>query len=151
MRINFALVALVAVLTSSVARADLQPWKDYTESSKVWSVTTVKVHPNMRDAYLEGIKKTWVASMGVMKKLGQIEDYHIYSSELPESGDFNMLLVVSFKNDAEMGPNQARYDAFMQAWGAAREKQTTQIAQKDYPGMRTITGEYRMHEITLNK
>ncbi len=142
-------VSAVALVGSMVALADLKPWNDYTISDAVWSITTVKVHSNMDDAYLEGLKRTWVDSSEIAKKLGQIEEYHIYRSDLPESGSFNLLLVVKYKNSEAMAPNKARYDAFMKQWGAERDKKTTQTAQHDYPGMRDITGEYHMREIVI--
>ena len=149
MRLNTVLLALAMMMGSAAAFADLEPWKDYGISDAVWTVTTIKVHSNMGDAYLEGLKKTWVASNEIAKKLGQIEDYHIFQSDLPESGSFNLLLVVKFKNTDMLAPNKARYDAFMKEWGAERNKKTTEISQKEYPGMRDITGDYVMREITL--
>ena len=151
MRFKIALFSLAMALGSTAAFADLEPWKDYSISESVWQVTTIKIHSNMDDAYLEGLKKTWVASNEVAKKLGQLEDYHIYRSDLPDSGAFNLLLVVKFKNNEALGPNKAKYDAFMKEWGAERNKKTTEIAQHDYPAMREITGEYNMREITLSK
>jgi hypothetical protein len=141
MRIKTILLSLTMAFGSTAAFADLQPWKDYSISDTVWSVTTIKVHSNMDDAYLEGLKSTWVASSEVAKKLGQIEEYHIYRSALPESGSFNEMLA----------PNKARYEAFMKEWGAERDKKTTDIAQHAYPAMRDITGEYNVREITFNK
>ena len=149
MRINMIVLALSMALGSTAAFADLEPWKDYTISEAVWQVTTIKVHSNMDDAYLEGLKKTWVASNDVAKKLGQIEEYHIYRSDLGESGSFNLMLVVKFKNNEMLGPNKARYEAFMKEWGEERNKKTTDIAQHAYPAMRDITGDYNMHEITI--
>jgi hypothetical protein len=151
MRIQTVLLSLTMAFGSTAAFADLQPWKDYSISDTVWSVTTIKVHSNMDDAYLEGLKSTWVASSEVAKKLGQIEEYHIYRSALPESGSFNLMLVVKFKNDEMLAPNKARYEAFMKEWGAERDKKTTDIAQHAYPAMRDITGEYNVREITFNK
>ena len=149
MRLKIALVAVAIAFGSNVARADLEIYKDYTLSDAVWSVTTVKVKANMVDAYLEGIKKTWVTGSETSKSLGQIEAYNIYVSDLPESGDFNVLLVVKFKNDEMLAPNKARYEAFMAKFGADQQKATTEIAQRDYPAMRTITGEYRLREVML--
>ena len=149
MRSKISLAVLAITFCSSAAYADLEIYKDYTVSDAVWSVTTVKVKSNMGDAYLEGIKKTWVASNQIAKELGQLEDYKIYASDLPESGDFNVLLVVKFKNDEALAPNKARYDAFMAKWGEARNKETNEMAQRDYPAMRAITGEYQLREITL--
>ncbi len=103
----------------------------------------------MGDAYLEGIKNTWAASVEVSKELGHIESWSIYRSDLPQSGDFNLLLFVKFANTSDLAPNKQRYDAFMKEWGEARDKETTEYAQKNYPGMRELTGEYLMREITL--
>ena len=147
LRKSFGAVALTFIF--STASADLTPWADYEESEAVWTVTTIKVAANMGDAYLEGLKNTWVAGNEVSLKLGQIEDYKIYRSDLPESGDFNLILTVKFKNTAELGPNQARYQAFMKEWGEKRDQETTEFAQKNHPAMREITGMYYMREITL--
>jgi hypothetical protein len=151
MRKKLIVLSLAAACVSAAVYADLQPWKDYTESEAVWSVTTIKVHPNMTDAYLEGLKKTWVESNDVARKLGQIEEYHIYRTDLPESGSFNLLLVVKYKNSEAMAPSKARYEAFMKEWGAERFRKTRETAQRDYPAMRDITGEYNMREIALAK
>ncbi len=151
MRTKLIGLALAMAFGSTAAFADLEPWKDYTVSDAVWSVTTIKVHSNMDGAYLEGLKKTWVASSEIAKKLGHIEDYHIYRSDLPESGSFNLLLVVKFKNNEMLAPNKARYEAFMKEWGEERNKKTTDIAQHAYPAMRDITGQYNLREITFSK
>ena len=151
MRFQTKIIALSLLLTSTVALADLEPWKDYEESEAVWSVTTIRVNPNMGDAYLEGLAKTWTKTNEISKKLGQIEDYHIYRSDLPQSGNFNLLLVVKFKNTQDLAPNKARYEAFMKEFGKQQADETTQYAQKNYPAMREITGQYLLREITLKK
>jgi len=143
------MLATVAMTFTSAAFADLTPWEDYQPSDAVWSVTTIKVDPNMGDAYLEGLAKTWVASNKIAKELGQIEDWEIYRSDLPQSGNFNLLLVIKFANTADLAPNKARYDAFMKKWGQANADASTDFAQKNYPGMREITGQYQMRKIEL--
>ena len=149
MRIKSIFGGLALMALTSVAFADLEPWQDYDVSDAVYLVTTVKVDANMDDAYLEGIKQTWAASNAVAKELGQIEDYFIYRSDLPQSGDFNLLLVIKFANTADLAPNKERYDAFIEAWGQANADASTDYAQKNYPGIRQITGDYMMREITL--
>jgi len=149
MRIRVMLATIAIAFASTAARADLEIYKDYTVSDAVWAVTTIKVKSNMGDAYLEGLKKTWVPGNEISKSLGQIEDYWIYGSDLAESGDFNLLLVVKFKNDDMLAPNKARYEAFMAKYGESQSKAATETAQRDYPAMRTITGEYRLREIKL--
>ena len=149
MRIKSIVAGVALFFLTSAAIADLTPWQDYEASDAVYSVTTIKVDPNMGDAYLEGIKQTWAASNEVAKELGQIEDFKIYRSDLPQSGYFNLLLVVKMANTSDLAPNKERYDAFIEAWGQANVDASTVYAQKNYPGMRKITGQYMMREITL--
>jgi hypothetical protein len=149
MQIKSLLTAVLVFAFSGVAFADLEPYKDYEVSDAVWSVTTVRVHPNMDDAYLEGLKNTWATGNKVAKDLGQIESWSIFRSDLPQSGEFNLLLIVKFANTADLAPNKERYEAFMKAFGEERNEETTEYAQKNYPGMRELTGQYYLREITL--
>ena len=149
MRIKLILIIAALFTAAGAAFADLEPYKDYDISDAVWSVTTVKVDANMDDAYLEGIKNTWAAGNKVAMELGQIESWSIYRSDLPQSGDFNLLLIVKFANISDLAPNKERYDAFIKAWGKANADASTEYAQKNYPAMRELTGDYLMREITL--
>jgi hypothetical protein len=142
------MTALLLTFFAQSALAQLEPYKDYDTSDELWNITFIKVHPNMGDDYLEGLKETWVASNKVAKELGQIEDFAIYRSQLESSGDVNLFLVTKFANSDQLEPNKAEYDKFMKAWGEANEERTREIV-KDYPGMREITGEYLVREITI--
>jgi hypothetical protein len=148
MQLKSLFAALLMLLLSQTALAQLEPWTDYEVSKELWSITLVRVHPNMDDDYLEGIAETWVASNEVAKGLGQIEDYSIYRSELPQSGDVNLFLVVKFADSSQLEPNKERYEAFMKAWGEERQQKNREIT-KNYPAMREITGEYMVREITI--
>lgn len=130
------------------AFAQLEPFKDYSVEEAVWSITTIKVDANMSDYYLEGLRDSWVSSNEVGKELGQIEDYFIMVSDLPESGEFNMVLGVKYKNNAAMEPSEKEYDRFMKAWGKANEGKSRELV-KTYPDLRTITGEYRLRNIKM--
>ena len=142
------LVAIVLFGFALNANAQLQPYTDYDISNTVWSVTTVRVDPNMGDHYLEGLKDTWVKSMRISKELGHIVDFAIYRSQLPLAGDFNLFLVVEFENGLSLEPNQERYNDFMEMWGEADQARSDEIV-KDYPSMRTITGQYNIRKIDI--
>ncbi len=148
MKLRHVLVGLVLTGFAGVASADLDPWTDYDISSGISNVTTVKVDSNMIDKYLEGLKATWAPANDVAVELGQIEGYSIFVSQLANSGDFNVILVVRMKDAADMQPNQADYDAFMKKWGEENQKLSDKIVVT-YPDIRTITGEYLMREITF--
>ena len=102
----------------------------------------------MIDKYLEGLRDSWVTGNEVAKELGQIEDYAIYVSELPNSGDFNVILVVTFSGSADLQPSKEDYDAFMAKWAADNEERSDELVQQ-YPDIRTISGEYLVRKVTI--
>lgn len=144
---TFAAFALAGLATPAMAQ--LTPYEDYTVSEQISTITTVKVDANMMDYYLEGIRQTWVAQNEIAVKLGYMESYDIYVSELPESGQFNLLLVANFANSAALEPNKARYDAFMREWGEANQAASRETSSTVYPNIREITGEYRVRKLTM--
>jgi hypothetical protein len=148
MILKSVLGTLMLLMVSSTALAQLEPWTDYEVSDAMWNITLVKVDPNMGDDYLEGLRDTWVAANKVAKELGQIEDYAIYRSQLPQSGDVNLFLVVKYANSDQLDPNKEEYDKFMQAWGEANRDKTREIT-KNYPAMREITGEYMVRKVDI--
>ncbi len=139
----------LAVALSAPAAAQLKQYQDYTVSDSVWNVTTVKVKANMIEDYLQGLRNTWVASNEVAKRLGHMQSYNVYVSDMPNGGDFNVILVTKFANTSDLAPNKARYDAFMKAWGTANEASTRSTTTTVYPNIRTITGEYMMRDVTF--
>jgi hypothetical protein len=139
----------LAVALSAPAAAQLKQYTDYTVSDSVSNVSTIKVKENMVEDYLQGIRNTWVASSAAAKRLGHMQDYHVYVSDLPNSGEFNVMLVATFANTSDLGPNKARYDAFMKAWGTANEASNRTTTTTVYPNLRNITGEYLMREVTF--
>lgn len=148
MKLRHLLVGLLFTGFASAATADLEPWSDYDISSTLSNVTTIKVDSNMIDKYLEGLKTTWAPANDVAVELGQIEGYSVFVSQLANSGDFNVVLVVRMKDASDMQPNQDDYNAFMKKWGEENQKRTDEIVVT-YPDIREITGEYLLREITF--
>ena len=143
------LAIAIAMALSTPAAAQLEQYKDYTVSDTVSNVSTIKVKENMVEDYLAGIRNTWVASNAAQKQLGHLLDYHVYVSDLPNSGDFNVMLVATFANTSDLAPNKARYEAFMKAWGTANQANDRTTTTTVYPNIRTITGEYLIREVTF--
>jgi hypothetical protein len=143
--VNIFLLALLVSL-NVVAQDRLEMFKDYDLSKEVLSVTTVKVDPNMEDVYLAGLTKSWIKAVKIQKDLGHIKDWNIWASELPQSGDFNLVLTVTFENSQDLDPNKAKYDKFMKIWGEENQKISQETSAK-YPEVRELTGEYRLRKI----
>jgi len=144
------LIILLCVLFSYsvVAKDRLEVYEDYDLGTEITMVTTVKIDPNMGDVYLAGLRESWVKAVKIQKELGQIKDWKIYGSDLSVSGDFNMMLMVTFDNAADLEPSKKKYNAFMKKWSEKDEETSHKITAK-YPEVRTLTGEYRLREIIL--
>ncbi|MFT6710073.1 MAG: hypothetical protein ACJATO_000451 [Arenicella sp.] len=143
-------IYLAAILCfSTVSNAEFQPWEDYQASDAVYYVSTIKVAANMGDIYLEGLANTWVTGNEVFKKSGQLEDYWIYRSDFPQSGDFNLMLIVKFADTKDLVPNKEKHQAFIKEFTKAKLAETSEYAQKNSPGIREITGDYLFREIKL--
>lgn len=148
MKLRQLLMGIVLYSVTSLAVADFEPWTDYEVSEGVTNVTTVKVDSNMIDNYLEGLSQSWAPANEIAKELGHIEGYWIHVSQLPNSGDFNVVLGVDFKDSAALQPDKAKYDAFMKKWGEANQARSDELV-KMYPDIREIVGEYNMRSVTF--
>jgi len=149
MKLHQLLAGFVLLCFAGVASADLEIWKDYELSEGVTSVTTVKVDSNMVDKYLEGLSQTWAPAQEVRKELGHIEAYWIHVNQLENSGDFNVVLGIDYKNAAAaLSNDKAEYQAFMKKWGEENQKKSDQIVLT-YPEIREIVGTYLMRSVTF--
>jgi hypothetical protein len=146
MKLHQLLMGIVLYSVASLAVADFEPWTDYELSEGVTNVTTVKVDSNMIDNYLEGLSQSWAPANEIAKELGHIEGYWIHVSQLPNSGDFNVVLGIDFKDSAALQPDKAKYDAFMKKWGEANQARSDELVQM-YPDIREIVGEYNMRSV----
>lgn len=141
--------ALGGIAVPVAAEEDFGFFNGYQISQAVYSMTTIKVHAGKGDEYLEGLRQTWAATQEIAKDLGHIEDYRIYTSDLPDMGHFNMLLVVKMSSGSSLDPSKKRYDAFRKAFSKAKRDAVEETA-KSYPELRTIAGEYLMRELTFD-
>jgi len=146
MKLHQLLMGILLSSVASLAVADFEPWTDYELSEGVTNVTTVKVDSNMIDNYLEGLSQSWAPANEIAKELGHIEGYWIHVSQLPNSGDFNVVLGIDFKDSAALQPDKAKYDAFMKKWGEANQARSDELV-KMYPDIREIVGEYNMRSV----
>jgi hypothetical protein len=107
----------------------------------------VKTKAGMSDDYIKGLAKTYKTNMEELKKSNLVVSYKILMGESSNEADYNMLIMVEYKN--------------MAAFDGLREK-TEPIAQKTLGGederrqaslkraeVREILGSKIMREITL--
>ena len=145
-------IMIVAIVAVSSLFA--QPGETWNVGESVYRVATIDLEPNFDAQYLNQIKRTWANTMEVLKAEGLVEDYQILRSINNYDGDFDLLLIIKYKNLATLDSNPKN----MKKWDKAQEKarkitsqdQSQQITST-FPKMRTIRDEKLMREITFIK
>jgi hypothetical protein len=88
------------------ANAQEKPYKD----GSVWSVGMIKTNANMSKEYLKQLKSTWIAVHDEAVKQGLILSYKVLSGVSANPDDFDVMLLVEYKNMASMEGQDAKWD-----------------------------------------
>lgn len=145
-------IILISLFTLTALFA--QAGETWTVGESVYQISTIDLEPNVDPQYLNQMKKTWGNNMEVMKAEGLIEEYHIFRSINQYDGDFDLLLMIKYKNLAILDSNPKNNKKWDEATEKARKvisrDQTNQITGA-FPKMRTILDQKLMREITFIK
>ena len=145
-------IILISLFTLTALFA--QAGETWTVGESVYQISTIDLEPNVDPQYLNQMKKTWGNNMEVMKAEGLIEEYHIFRSINQYDGDFDLLLMIKYKNLAILDSNPKNNKKWDEATEKARKiisrDQTNQITGS-FPKMRTILDQKLMREITFIK
>ena len=144
----------ILILLFSFTALFSQVGETWTVGESVYQISTIDLEPNVDPQYLNQMKKTWGNNMEVMLAEGLIEEYHIFRSINQYDGDFDLLLMIKYKNLAILDSNPKNN----KKWEKAQEK-TREVISRDktnqitgtFPKMRTILDQKLMREITFKK
>ena len=110
-----ALVILLSFSFNSVFAQEEEKKEKVFERGTVWNVTMVKTEANMGEKYLEDLSRIWRKVMDEALAQGLILSYKILWGSAANPDDWDMLLLVEFKNFAAL-------DVPDEAWDALSEK-----------------------------
>ena len=134
------IVALGLCATGSAMAQDLA----YKEGA-VWSVTLVKVKPGMLNQYMRDLATTRKPVMEEAQKQGLILSQKMLAGPSSNHEDFNMVLMVEYKNWAAFDGLTSKFDAINSKLIGSEDKRT-QINVKR-TDMREILGSKNMQEM----
>ena len=143
------IISLVAI-TALIA----QPRETWNVGESVYVISTIDLEPNVDAQYLNQMRKTWGNNMEVFVEEGIVEEYHIFQSVNQYDGDFDLLLMVKYKNLAILDSNKKNNKRWDDAFAKARKKLSLQQSNEitaTFPKMRTILDQKMMREITFIK
>src|SRR5438270_6856908 len=118
----------------------------YTEPS-VWNITLVKTKDGLDDDYLRSIAQTFKGTMEEEKKQGLIMDYKVLIGDASDRNDFNILLMVEYKNMAAFDGLREKTEPIMAKVLGGHDAQR-QLAVKRLD-VREILGTKTIREVIL--
>jgi hypothetical protein len=139
-------VILITAFCVITGYAGAQSGAPYTEGP-VWDITLVKTKPGMGDDYLKGLGQTLKGAMEEQKKQDIIMDYKVLLGDSSGRDDFNILIMVEYKNMAAFDGLREKTDPIM-AKVIGNQDAQRQMAVKRLD-IREILGTKTMRELTL--
>jgi hypothetical protein len=142
--VTLAACGALAVIGAGLVRA--QSDAPYTEGP-VWAITMVKTKPGMGDDYLKTLAKIYKSTNDEMKKQGLILDYKVLLGNDANPQDFDILLMVEFKNMAAFDGLREKADPIADKILGSEDVQRQGAIKR--MEIREIMGNKLMREVTL--
>ena len=106
-KITLSFIALIIAFNCAVSFSQTKTFKD----GSVWDVSMVKAHANMSIEYLNSLKATWKATQDEAIKQGLVLSYKILEGKSSSPDDWDIMLMVEYKNLAAMEGNDEKWEA----------------------------------------
>jgi len=140
------IVALAMLSLGITTLSSAQSDAPYTEGP-IWNVSMIKTKTGMTDEYLKSLAKSLKASLEEAKKQNLVIDYKILLGNAATPQDFDILIMVEFKNMATQDNAREKFDPIARkVVGTTDQQQAIQVKRLD---IREILGTKLMREITL--
>jgi len=118
-----------------------------THDGTVWELSFIRVKPGMDSAYNKYLATEWKKEQDSLKAEGMILSYQVIGTESHSPSDWNLLLMVEFKDLATLEANQDKADALMQKMFGGDEK--VMQGYKDRSEIREVIGTRLARQIIL--
>jgi len=139
-RILLAIVLLVVAFSSGSIAQD-RTFKD----GSAWTVSFIQIKNGQGVDYLNSLKTTWKAVQDEAIKQGLILSYKILEGTASNPDDWQIMLLVEYKNLASMEGNEDKWDAIQKKVVGSEEDQKK--LREIRVNMRTMYGTKLMREV----
>jgi hypothetical protein len=142
-----ALLAFAAMLLPNLSLAQAMPVRPFHDGP-VWDITFVKAKPGVGLKYMEFLATEWKTEQEALKKAGLILNYMVIGTEAHSPSDFDLMLMIQYKDLATMEANQDKAEAVaMQALNSNDKKMIEGYQER--ASWREIIGDRLAREIIL--
>jgi hypothetical protein len=146
MKFISALLATALLLSVSLPAQSHAQGLPYTEGS-VWSVGFVKTKPGMTNDYYKNLAENWQKTNEAAKKEGLVLSYKILSGPAANSEDWDVMLLVEYKNMAALDGMAEKMEALSaKMMGSQDQRKVGAIKRNE---MRDYLGAKLVREIIL--
>lgn len=104
------ILLLIVVLAISFGTKGFAQERTYKDGS-VWTMSFIKMNTGQDETYLNSLKTSWKAVNDEALKQGLILSYKILAGNAASPDDWNLVLMVEYKNLASMEGNDEKWDA----------------------------------------
>jgi hypothetical protein len=142
-----AMLAFAAILLPTLALAQSMPVRPFHDGP-VWDITFVKAKPGVGLNYMNYLATEWKTEHEALKKAGLILNYMVIETEAHSPTDFDIMLMVQYKDLATMEANQDKEEAVVnQALNSNDQKMIAGYQER--ATWREIIGDRLAREIIL--
>jgi hypothetical protein len=141
--LGMCLVASLLLLGASVYAQVTRPTHDGT----VWTLSFIHVKPGMNPAYEKYLANDWKKMEDTLKTAGVTLSYKVITTEAHSPTDWDLMLMVEYKDLASLEANQDKADALLQKMFGGDEK--VMQGFKDRSEIREVIGTRVAREMIL--
>jgi hypothetical protein len=120
-----------------------RPYHDGT----AWTLAFIRVKPGMDAAYMNYLAGDWKREQEALKKEGMILSYKVLTTEGHSGTDWNLMLMVEYKDMATMEGNADKADSLLEKLFGGDEK--VQQGYRDRESIREVLGSRLGREVIL--
>jgi hypothetical protein len=142
-----AVLAFAAMLLPTLSIAQSMPVRPFHDGP-VWDITFVKAKPGVGLNYMNYLATEWKTEHEALKKAGIILNYMVITTEAHSPTDFDIMLMVQYKDLGTMEANQDKEEAVVnQALNSNDQKMIAGYQER--ASWREIIGDRLAREIIL--
>jgi hypothetical protein len=139
----FTCLVVTVLAVSAYTQMATRPYRN----GSVWNITFVHTHAGMGNAYLTYLTTDWKREQEALKQEGMILSYKVLTTEAHGGNDWDMMLMVEYKDLATMEANEAKADALGQKLIGGDQKM--EQGYRERTAIRDIVGDRLAREIVL--
>lgn len=139
------ILSLVVFLIISFGTKSFAQDRSYKDGT-VWTMSFIKVNPGQDETYLNSLKTSWKAVHDEGIKQGLILSYKILVGNASSPNDWNLVLMVEYKNLASMEGNDEKWDAIQ---AKVLPPADMKKLMESRVAVRTIYGDKLMREVVF--